>query len=289
MKNILQNHIPVIQAPVTRAEVDRYLAESAGPVVIQGLVQAWPAWQKWSFDWFKKTHGDTVIPVEWLKYVKGDGVARRAGQVKDMTIAEFVDRLPSCGYGESGYLIGQDLFRKLPNLRDDIQFPRYHDLERLVEKAMFIGGTGTYTQLHYDRAQNLHAMLQGQKRWQMYSPKKSRELRPLRYEFPWSVGSEYDVVIGSDFSQEKIAAPENLPGGLTPDYDFCIDAGDVLVVPYGWWHRVLTTESAIATNYWWWSYSTLLQYVPGLVPELLKDQVRKVFKKKAVRRGYYDE
>ena len=38
MKNFLQNHIPVIQAPVTRAEVDRYLSKNTGPVVIQGLV-----------------------------------------------------------------------------------------------------------------------------------------------------------------------------------------------------------------------------------------------------------
>ena len=41
----------------------------------------------------------------------------------------------------------------------------------------------------------------------LYSPKKSRELRPLRYEFPWSVGSEYDVVAGPNFSLEKKSRP----------------------------------------------------------------------------------
>lgn len=288
MKNNLDNHIPVVEGLMSRQDLERHFKSGGGPLIIQGMVERWPAWKKWSLSWFKDTYSETTVPVESLKYTSGDGtVASRIGQVETMTIASYVDRLPSCKPGESGYIVGRDLFATLPGLLGDVEFPKYHDFDGLVERNMFIGGTGVYTQLHYDRAHNLHAMLQGQKRWQIYAPERTNMLKPLRYAFPWSVGSEYDVVEGDEFSLEAIASPENLPGSLMPDYDFYIDAGDVLVIPFGWWHRVLTTEDSIATNYWWWNYDALFRHAPGLVPEIIRDQFRKFFKT-PTRRGFYE-
>jgi hypothetical protein len=33
-------------------------------------------------------------------------------------------------------------------------------------------------------------------------------------------------------------------------------AGDVLLLPYGWWHQVQTTGRSLAVNYWWTRDST---------------------------------
>jgi hypothetical protein len=184
-----------------------------------------------------------------------------------MRLGDYVDALiRDDGSLDGGYLIGRDLLQLVPALRGDARFPDVQLSERLTERLFFMGPRGAFTQLHYDRALNLHAMIAGRKRWQLYGPDHGDRLRPARYESTWSVLSQHDLA-------PEGGTPEQLPGGVRPDYDFVLEAGEVLYVPYGWWHRVDTLAPSIATNFWWWSWPLLLEHGPGLVGTIARNAV----------------
>ncbi|RKH35022.1 cupin-like domain-containing protein [Corallococcus praedator] len=252
------------------------------PVIFVDAMKDWPSTAKWTFDYFRDAHGDKEVTVEWLKYAHGDKTSvKRTGTVKKVKLREYVDALKARNEPEVGYLIGKDMYAVLPELLADLRFPNYASQKRLTEQLFFMGPKGSFTQLHLDRAHNLHAQIVGSKQWQLYSPARDAQLRPRKLDFVWSVVSEYDLVPGG-------GNPDVLPNGVAPDYDFTLEAGEILYVPYGWWHRVLTTEASISTNLWWWTYSMLGRIGPVLVPSLAKGFV-KGLKKKSIRRGYYGD
>jgi hypothetical protein len=272
-----------------RQEFYRTLHRTTEPFIIRDAVGSWPAWSKWSFPWLRENHGHVVVPVEWLRYARQEqSTAKRIGRVEEKPLADFIDSLFSGEPGDKGYVIGADILRRVPSLMDDVQFPRYHDVERLVERIAFIGGKGTYTQLHYDRAHNLHAVLVGRKRWQIYGPAQSRRLRPVKLSFIWSVVSDHDLVPVGGRAEDVSGLPDDMPGGATPDYDILLEAGEILFLPYGWWHRVITLEPSIAVNYWWWPLTMVAKRAPFLLPSLVASRIQDRLRR-PIRRGYYGE
>jgi hypothetical protein len=238
------------------------------PLVFTAGIEHWPARAKWSFAWLRERHGDVIAPVEWLRYQRTpDGRVERVGKVEQMRLRDYLDVLVRDDDSlDGGYLIGRDLLVTLPALRNDTLFPQVQLSERLTERLFFMGPRGAFTQLHYDRALNLHAMIAGRKRWQLYGPDLSQRLRPARYESSWSVLSEHDLAPDG-------GRPEQDPGGVAPDYDFVLEPGEVLYVPYGWWHRVETLSPAISTNFWWWSWPLLVEHGPRLMTTIAKNAV----------------
>ncbi|MEM9488708.1 MAG: cupin-like domain-containing protein [Myxococcota bacterium] len=273
--------------PMTKRQFYRTLRGIRDPFIICDDVETWPAWSKWSFDWLREQHGDIEVPVEWLRYSRRPGQsAIRVGRVKNMTLAEYVDSLSSDEPGDKGYVIGPDILKRIPALLGDIRFPNYHDHERLVERIAFIGDAGTYTQLHYDRAHNLHAVFTGRKRWQLYAPNRGRQLRPVNLSFVWSIVSELDLAPEGGRFEDVSGDAEALPGGVAPDFDIVLEAGEMLFLPYGWWHRVITLEPSIAVNYWWWPLDLVARRAPFILPSLVFSRIQERLRP-PVRRGYY--
>lgn len=239
------------------------------PIIFTGGMENWPAYGKWTFEWFKSVHGDVQAPVEWLKFgVKSDGWVERVGRVEVMKVRDYVDSLLSERKADGGYLIGKDMLKLLPSLLDDIRFPHYHAIDKMTDRLFFMSPTGAFTQLHNDRAHNLHAMVVGRKRWQIWSPSFDKAMKIIPHEFIWSVQSVHDLLPnGAKGMDER-------PGGLEPEYDIMLEAGEMLYLPYGWWHRVLTVEPSIATNLWWWTWPMFIKRAPSIVPRIFTNRVR---------------
>jgi hypothetical protein len=110
----------------SRGEFYKLLGQSERPVIFHQTLQSWPAWSKWNFEWFKSTHGDVVVPIEWLRYSSSQaGKVERVGQVKQMPMKEFLTELLSERAADGGYLIGRDIFQIIPSLLSDLRFPPY--------------------------------------------------------------------------------------------------------------------------------------------------------------------
>ncbi|QSQ25689.1 cupin-like domain-containing protein [Pyxidicoccus parkwayensis] len=260
------------------------LESSQEPLIFTDALKDWPAGQRWTFDWFASEHGDLELPVEWLQY-GSDGPKepiKRVGTVRTMKMRDYVSALRGPDSEKLGYLIGKDLFMRVPSLRDDLRFPAYEVQRKLTEQLFFMGPRGTFTQLHLDRAHNMHAVMVGRKRWQLYAPTRDRELAPAKLDHVWSVVSRHDLVPHG-------GNPEALPGNRVPDFDFVLEAGEILFLPYGWWHRVLTVEPAIATNYWWWTWSMLARIGPHLMPSLAMSAVSRMRRSAVHHRRFQQE
>lgn len=275
----MQDHsaeLRIARLPVmSRRDFYDALQRSEAPFIIQDAVTSWPAWTKWSFPWLREQHGHVVVPVEWPTYARQHGsTATEIGGLEEKRLADFIDSLFTDEPGYKGYIIGSEFFKRMPSLLDDIQFPHYHDFEWQVRQGAFIGGRGTYTQLHYDRAHNLHAVLVGSKRWQLYSPAQYRRLRPVNLHYFWSVASDHDLVPIGGRAEDISRSLEDMLGGVVPDYDIVLEAGEILFLPYGWWHRVLTLERSIAVNYWWLPLNVLARRGPILLPPLVASRVK---------------
>lgn len=261
-----------------RREFYRRVVSSGEPVIFTGSVDSWKAFKRWTFDWFVQTHGDEKIPVEWLTYVldpTGTGAARRGRRV-EMPLRDYIASLAQPDSSQCGYLIGMEMLQRLPALLADLEFPAVQANEKLTRRLFFMGARGAYTQLHFDRADNLHAMLQGRKRWQLFAPDKTRALEPIEPGFVWSVLSRLDL------GNEHMRPLEEL-GAVPCDYDLVLEQGEALYLPYGWWHRVLSEEATISTNLWWWTYGMLLRLIPVLIPAASRIEARKWVRRRRER------
>ncbi|WP_225887819.1 cupin-like domain-containing protein [Myxococcus xanthus] len=251
--------------------------EKAGqPVIFTGAVQAWPAFSKWTFEWFRAMHGDVEITVRSALYTWGAlpgtsaplGGARRmklsayldeVGASSSLPLESDLDELADTVLGKRpediNHLVGPSLLRAVPSLREDVRFPDYAPrwLNRLTESSVWIAPRGTFAQLHRDRAHNLYAQLSGQKRWQLYAPHQARRLQPAPLDWAADL-SGVDLEVG--------AARKMTTSGLRPDYDFILEPGDLLFLPVNWWHRVHTVSPSIAFNLWWWDIPSAVRVGP---------------------------
>ncbi|WP_164018694.1 cupin-like domain-containing protein [Pyxidicoccus trucidator] len=251
--------------------------EKAGhPVIFTGATRDWPAASKWSFEWFRATHGDVEITVRSALYTWGalPGTAEPLGGARRMKLATYLDEVEASAAlplasdldaladtmlekrpEDINHLVGPSLLRAVPSLREDARFPDYAPrwLNRLTESSVWIAPRGTFAQLHRDRAHNLYAQLSGRKRWQLYSPARARLLQPAPLDWAADL-SGVDLKPG--------AARRTTASGLRPDYDFILEPGELLFLPVHWWHRVHTLSPAIAANLWWWDIPTTVRVGP---------------------------
>lgn len=248
----------------SRAEFYRTYDKIDRPHVFTGGMENWPARTKWTFDWFKQTHGKTPVVVTTGTYdIK---------QSHDTTtLGDYIDSLLS-GEQKRSYLSNFNLFKMIPELQQDVRLPDYPIIDRLTLKKFWMARDNNFTQLHADYGHNCMGQIAGKKRWVLYSPKRSHELMPDKED--WNgVMSKLDF---SDASEEtrKYAA------GLEPDYDFVVEPGEIIFLPYGWWHRVYSIGPSINVNLWWWNRQMILTRTPRMVQQLGRKFIRKKLGKK---------
>ncbi|XP_014271464.1 HSPB1-associated protein 1 homolog isoform X1 [Halyomorpha halys] len=107
--------------------------------------------------------------------------------------------------------------------------------------TLWIGTKGAHTPCHIDTyGCNLVAQLYGKKRWILFPPSETNNLKPSRIPYEESsIYSQINFFCGcSDFSEIK-----NI-------YVVDLEPGDVLFVPFHWWHYVENLSSAISVNTW---------------------------------------
>lgn len=237
----------------------RAVGGATEPLIFESSMHDWPAMQQWDFDWFVSKYGDQKMPVEWLSYIRAEAGthATRKGRREELSLRDAVARFRAGG-DDAGYLIGMEMYQRLPELLAALRFPELQAQERLTKRLFFMGGVGAFTQLHFDRAENMHAVFRGRKRWQLWGP-DAAGMNPTELEFVWSVASANDLGREHFEEAEQVGLPR-------PELDFVLEAGEILYLPYGWWHRVVTVEDSIATNYWWWTLPMLLRHGPSIVP-----------------------
>ena len=200
------------------------------PVVIEHLVDDWPAVQKWDFDYMRAAVGDKEVPLYDDRPVDyRDGFNEPHARMK---MSAYIDLLQSEPTRYRIFLY--NVLKEVPQLQRDFDFP---DIGLRLIKSMpmlFFGGQDSFTFMHYDidLANILHFHFEGKKQCILYPFEEKKHL----YKVPHSLIT-HESIDFSDPDLEQWPALKMAKGYLAE-----LEHGNVLYMPEGYWHymRYLT-------------------------------------------------
>ena len=194
------------------------------PVVIENLVDDWPAVSKWNFDYIKQKVGDKVVPLYDDRPVDyKDGFNEPHATMKMSEYIALLQKEPT-----KYRIFLYNVLKEVPELQDDFDFP---DIGLRLMKSLpmlFFGGEDSHTFMHYDidLANILHFHFQGKKECILYPNGEKKHL----YKVPHSLIT-HESIDFSDPDFERWPALKNASGYKTE-----LEHGNVLYMPEGYWH-----------------------------------------------------
>lgn len=203
--------------------IENYLKPKR-PVIFTDLIKDWPAARKWSFEWLQENHGDLEVPLIDKNYHDPKKYFKIA---KTMRLDDYLELVKSNEPVDLRIFLF-DIFKKIPELAEDIRYPTIMDGFIKSYKFMFFGGRDSVTNLHYDMdCSNVFlTQFQTQKKVILFSPEESKKL----YQHPFTVMSHFDPE-NPDF--DKYPAAKNLRG-----YEATFGHGETVFMPSLWWHHI---------------------------------------------------
>ena len=262
----------------------QYLTGIGKPVIVRDAISAWPALSRWNFEFFKTRYGtDSIIARTWL----GSSGMK---YMKLMSLGDYIDclkspELPSRGLWidsatkhpckgpaeglEYPLYLAWSIFAAHPELLKDVELsPKFvEDLLPLLPEpfrkimdgatkyfsaGILMGPKGSQMGLHYDFLES-HAYLAqivGKKQCTLFSPEDSPAL--------------YDGKVNVD-------APDFAKFPLFRDataYECTLEPGELLFMPYRWWHHVVGLEESITVNYNFFNRVNFGGYITHILRDL---------------------
>ena len=258
----------------------RYLSGLGKPVIVTDAITSWNALSHWSFDFFKKRYGSDRV---------GPRIFTGVGHLKPMPLSEYINYLdapeaipgglwidpktlhprPAPATLASPLYLAWNVFPAHPELLDDIElspsfvedwlpllpaaFRKNMDTAtRYFSAGLMIGTTNSQTRLHYDFLDS-HAYLAqivGSKSCLLFSPEDSAAL----YEGKVDLNEP-------DFEKFPLFRKATA-------YECTLHPGELLFIPYRWWHHVVNLEKSITVNYNFFNRVNFGAYMTHLLRDL---------------------
>jgi Cupin-like domain len=213
------------------------------PVIIEGLLEQWKAYQLWDSDYLKAVTSEFEVDVQ----ISSDQIFRTNdrfnGSVSRLTMAEFFDKI-LMRQDEYYYYLRSLNLSTIPQLLQDIEIPYLIDQSRLTKIGLWISAAKSVTPLHYDCSHNILAQIRGRKRIILFPPKNLSNYYP--YVKPkGAVLSQLEHNIRQPdfkkFPKFKNAQP----------VEYVLQEGEMIHIPAFWWHDVESLENGISVNFFW--------------------------------------
>ncbi|HEV7368044.1 cupin-like domain-containing protein [Arenibaculum sp.] len=198
---------------------EREYRRTAKPVVIEGLMDDWPALRTWNFDYLVSRCGDARVIVDSYSSLKA----------REVSFRDFVGMLGGDGAPDGGPIYLQEWYYQTncPFLAEDMpelpiaQYDFRRDLygERIsTNHQLWVGQKGATTRAHQDSylIDVMHAQIVGEKHWCVMSPEAF-----LRR----GADGEPDFAGLADDPRTRIM-------------QCVLKPGDVIYLPALWWHRI---------------------------------------------------
>ncbi len=223
------------------------------PVVLTDLAKQWPAYNKWTWTYFKDIVGSKRVGI--YNNIKSDAYTPVNKADDYVTFGEYVDMV-SRGPAEWRIFLF-NIFSHAPQLTQDFTWPE-HLMRGFVKRApmLFVGGQTSITHMHFDidMSHILHTQFAGRKRVLLFPFGEQYKL----YRKPFEVLSLADF---SHYSQGN-GKPDyqQFPAlKLAQGYEVVLEHGDTLFMPAGYWHHMEYIDSGFAM-----SLRALQRSVPGI-------------------------
>ncbi|SFB82486.1 Cupin-like domain-containing protein [Zunongwangia mangrovi] len=211
---------------ISKEEFVKNYVQPQKPVVIENLIEDWPAFEKWNLDYIKELAGEKVVPLYDDRPITSEYKFNEPHA--EMKMADYIDLLKSKPTNYRIFLY--HLMKEVPALQKDFKFP---DIGlRMIKQLpmLFFGGKNSKVFMHYDIdfANILHFHFHGKKQCIIYPPSESKYL----YKVPHALISREDIDFRSP-DLEKFPALKKAKGYVTE-----LNHGETLYMPEGYWHQM---------------------------------------------------
>jgi hypothetical protein len=237
--------VPRVERPSRQEFEERFLFPQR-PVIISGAMDGWPALERWTNDYLRQKVGARIVhPIKHTasaQFAPRGSIEPKSGHIDTppIKLAEYIDQLDSAdGLLYLGLL---RLKAGLPELWPDVRFPPFVDEDKFFDTRFWLGPGNNFTPLHYDPNNNFLAQLRGRKQVMLCPP---REISRV-YPFPVRYATNH-------FSQINVIHPDldRFPAWGRADRALLeLNPGDMLFIPFYWWHSVWGMGQNMSINYW---------------------------------------
>ena len=207
------------------------------PLVITELAKEWPAYTKWSWDYFKQIVGDKKVGL--YNNIKSDAYTPINTADDYKTFGEYIDMIQQGPAAWRIFLF--NIFEHAPQLIEDFTWPEQL-MTGFVKKfpMLFTGGQTSITHMHFDidLSHILHTQFGGRKRILLFRHEEQHKL----YRKPFEVLSLADF---SNYSSNKGTPDYDKFPALryAEGYDLILHPGETLFMPAGYWHHMEYIDS----------------------------------------------
>ena len=218
---------------------ERFFAEfyaANRPVVLTGLVDHWPALERWSLDYLDSVVGGAEVELQAARgmsasYERDTDAHKRTTALRKVTAAmrqvESSNDFYLTAYNDSHNR------QALAPLWDDLGPVSILQSSGGQDGFVWLGPKGTLTPFHHDLTNNLLVQVMGRKRCHLVPA--------------WEVGRMKNAQ--HCFSDRSPADWEADSDGLPPLLTCEIGPGDALFLPIGWWHHVEALDHSISISF----------------------------------------
>ena len=228
---------------ISAADFKRKYFDPQIPVVIRNLSKQWPAYTKWTWEYFKQIVGDKQVGI--YNNVKSDAYTP-VNKADDYTsFGEYIDMISQGPAAWRIFLF--NIFNHAPQLTQDFTWPD-HLMKGFVKRVpmLFVGGKGSITHMHFDidLSHIVHTQFIGRKRVLLFPYKEQHKL----YRKPFEVLSLADFSNYYDQDKSKLDVTKFPAVQFARGFDVTLEHGDTLFMPGGYWHHMEYLDSGFAMS-----------------------------------------
>ena len=169
------------------------------PVVIKNFAKQWPAYNKWTWDYFKEIVGDKKVGI--YNNVKSDAYTPINKADDYTTFGEYIDMIQKGPAAWRIFLF--NIFSHAPQLTKDFTWPDEY-MKGFVKRVpmLFTGGQGSITHMHFDidLSHILHTQFMGRKKVLLFPFNEQHKI----YRKPFEVLSLADFSNYYDDEKSKL-------------------------------------------------------------------------------------
>lgn len=231
--------VPRVRNLSLRSFLDDFYALNR-PVIIEGEVDEWRAFDAWTPDELKRRFGTRIVEVQASRTSDANYERNAATLKRQMPFGEYVDIVESVEQSNEWYMTAMNSginSAALAELWDDLQpTPEYLRSDMNNRGFFWYGPAGTITPLHHDLTNNLMAQIRGSKAIKLISP----------FELPRLYNDRHC------YSEVDPGKPDLERHPLFKDVavvDVLLGPRDLLFLPVGWWHYVHQIETSITMTF----------------------------------------
>lgn len=224
---------------ITPEEFKQRYYSQMKPVVIKNLAKQWPAYTKWTWDYFIDVAGEKEVGV--YNNIKSDAYTPINTADAYMKFGDYLKKVKEGPLDLRIFLF--NIFQHAPQIVSDFTWPQ-ELMTGFVKKypMLFVGGAGSVTHMHFDidMSHILHTQFMGRKRVLLFPFEEQYKL----YRKPWEVLSLADYTnYAEKFDYQNFPAVK-----LARGYELVLEHGDTLFMPAGYWHHMEYLDSGFAMS-----------------------------------------